>query len=137
MPLWLQLEEILRPYVFSTDRPPSSLLFPSFKTGREAMLTHARKSLDDVAGRAGYQPRELNVYVFRHTYCAARLQTLDGGALVSAFTVARELGYGGEAMVRRVYGRLGQVRHRTDVVEYRVEQHVAKLEARLTALRGA
>jgi len=40
-------------------------------------------------------------------------------------------------MVRNVYGHLGQVRHRTDVVEYRVEQYVAKLEARLTALRGA
>lgn len=61
----------------------------------------------------------------------------SGGAPVSAFPVARELGHGGEAMVRKVYGHLGQVRHRTDVVEYRVEQHLAKLEARLTALRGA
>ena len=137
VPLWPQLEEILRPYVFSTDRPPSSLLFPSFRTGREAMLTDARKLLDAVAGRVGYQPRELNLYVFRHTYCAARLQTLHGGAPVSAFTVARELGHGGEAMVRKVYGHLGQVRHRTDVVEYRVEQYVTKLEARLTALRSA
>ncbi len=137
VPLWPQLEEVLRPYVFSTDRPPSTLLFPSFRSGREAMLTDARKLLDAVAGRVGYRPRELNLYVFRHTYCAARLQTLDGGAPVSAFTVARELGHGGEAMVRTVYGHLGQVRHRTDVVEYRVEQHVAKLEARLTALRGA
>ncbi len=75
--------------------------------------------------------------MFWHTCCAARLQTLDGGARVSAFTVARELGHGGEAMVRKVYGHLGQVRHRTDVVEYRVEQYVAKLEARLAALRGA
>ena len=40
-------------------------------------------------------------------------------------------------MVQKVYGHLGQVRHRTDGVEYRVEQHVAKLEARLAALRGA
>ena len=137
VPMWPHLEEILRPYVFSTDRPPSTLLFPSFRTGQEAMLTDARKLLDAVAGRVGYQRRELNLYVFRHTYCAARLQTLDGGAPVSPFTVARELGHGGEAMVRKVYGHLGQVRHRTDVVEYRVEQHVAKLEARLTALRGA
>jgi hypothetical protein len=37
-------------------------------------------------------------------------------------------------MVRRVYGHLGQVRHRAEVVEYRVEQHVAKLGERLAAL---
>ena len=46
---------------------------------------------------------------------------------MSTYTVAREMGHGGEAMVQRVYGRLGQVRHRAEVVEYRVEQHVAKL----------
>ncbi len=69
-------------------------------------------------------------------YCAARLQTVDQGAPVSTYTVAPEMGHGGEAMVRRVYGHLGQVRHRAEAVEYRVEQHVAKLGARLEALRG-
>jgi integrase len=48
--------------------------------------------------------------MFRHTYCAARLQTLDQGAPVSVYTVAKELGHGGETMVRRVYGHLGHVR---------------------------
>jgi hypothetical protein len=37
-------------------------------------------------------------------------------------------------MVRRVYEHLGQVLHRTDVVEYRVEQHVANLAERLGCL---
>jgi integrase len=74
--------------------------------------------------------------MFRHTYCAARLQTLDQGAPVSLFTVARELGHGGEAMVRRVYGHLGQVRHRAEVVEYRIEAFEDKLKGRLAALRG-
>jgi hypothetical protein len=32
-------------------------------------------------------------------------------------------------MVRRVYGQPGQARHRAEVVEYRMEQHAAKLEA--------
>src|SRR5216684_3469310 len=50
--------------------------------------------------------------------------------------VAREMGHGGESMVRRVYGHLGQVRHRANVVEYRVEQHAAKLGERLGALRA-
>jgi len=46
------------------------------------------------------------------------------------------MGHGGETMVRKVYGHLGQVRHRVEVVEYRVEQHRAKLGDRLEALRG-
>ncbi|MGH2373690.1 MAG: hypothetical protein ACRDIC_09505 [bacterium] len=50
--------------------------------------------------------------------------------------MAKELGHGGESMVRRVYGHLGQVRHRAEVVEYRVEQHAAKLGGRLEALRA-
>jgi len=40
-----------------------------------------------------------------------------------------EVGHGGETMVRRVYGQPGQARHRAEVVEYRMEQHAAKLEA--------
>src|SRR6266705_5988598 len=32
VPLWPQLEQILRPYVFG-ERPPSRLLFPSYRTG--------------------------------------------------------------------------------------------------------
>ncbi len=34
VPLWPQLEEILRPYVVPTDRTPRiGLLFPSYRTG--------------------------------------------------------------------------------------------------------
>jgi hypothetical protein len=40
-------------------------------------------------------------------------------------------------MVRNVYGHLGQLRHRANAVEYRVEQHAAKLGDGLGALRGA
>jgi len=133
VPLWPQLEEILRPYVF--DRPPSRLLFPSYFAGHEAMVTDFRKPVDLVAARVGWKPGEITPKQFRHTYAAARLQTLDQGAPVSVYTVAKELGHGGEAMVRRVYGHLGAVRHRSEVVEYRVEQHQALAE-RLAALRG-
>lgn len=48
-----------------------------------------------------------------------------------------ELGHGGEAMVRRVYGHLGQVRRRAAEVEYRIEAFEDKLKGRLVALRGA
>jgi integrase len=72
--------------------------------------------------------------MFRHTYCAARLQTLDHGAPVSPFTVAKEMGHGGDSLVKRIYGHLGEVRHRSEVVEYRVENHLDVLEARLATL---
>ena len=137
MPLWPQLEAILRAYVFDADRPPSQLLFPSYRTGEETMLTDFRKLLDMVAVRAGWKPGEIRSKMFRHTYCAARLQTLDQGAPVSLFTVAKELGHGGEAMLRRVYGHLGQVRHRAGEVEYRIEAFEDKLRSRLAALRSA
>jgi integrase len=100
------------------------------------MLTDFRKLLDAVAIRAGWNEGDIRSRMFRHTYCATRLQTLDAGAPVSIYTVAREMGHGGESMVRRVYGHLGQVRHRSETVEYRVEQHVTKLGTRLERLRG-
>src|SRR5256712_7443151 len=49
----------------------------------------------------------------------------------------KSLGHGGEAMVRRVYGHLGQVRHRAEEVEYRIEAFEDKLKGRLAALRSA
>jgi integrase len=79
--------------------------------------------LDRIASRVGWKGGEIRHRVFRHTYCAARLQTLDRGAPVSFYTVSRELGHGSGEMVRRVYSHLGMVRHRAEGVEYWVEQH--------------
>ena len=59
----------------------------------------------------------------RHAYCCARLATLDRGAPVSQDTVARELGHSSTDLVQEVYGHLGTVRHRSEEVEYRVEQN--------------
>jgi hypothetical protein len=56
------------------------------------------------------RPPELRSKAFRHTY--ARLQSLDRGAPVSIYTVARELGHGSSEMVERIYAHLGDVRHR-------------------------
>jgi integrase len=94
-----------------------------------------RKLLDALAERAGWKPGEIRSKMFRHTYCAARLQSLDQGSPVSVFTVAREMGHGGDTMVRKVYGHLGQVRRRAEVMEYRVEDYPTKLGDRLEALR--
>ncbi len=39
-------------------------------------------------------------------------------------------------MLEATYGHLGTVRHRAAAVEYRVEQHTAKLKDRLSRLFG-
>ncbi|HEV2131994.1 MAG TPA: site-specific integrase [Longimicrobiaceae bacterium] len=128
VPLWPQLEDTLRPYVFGGDGPKTGLLFPSVRTG--GLLTDIRKPLDRVAERAGWKAGEVRTKAFRHTYTAARLQTLDKGAPISPWTVARELGHGGRSLVDRVYGHLGDVRHRSEVVEYRISQHRERSEVR-------
>jgi integrase len=105
-----------------TETSRRELLFPSEHRrvrGRERMITDIRGALDAVAEAAGWKAEEIRTKIFRHTYCAARLQTLDRGAPVSVYTVSRELGHGGESLVKRVYGHLGDVRHRSEVVEYR------------------
>ena len=137
--LWPQLEAILREYLDGGHAPKGKLLFPAWvrRDGErcEQPITDERKMLDAVAELAGIT-RYLSAHMFRHTYCAARLQTLDRGHPVSPFTVGRELGHGGEALVKRVYGHLGEVRHRAEVVEYRVEQHRKALRDALKGLRA-
>ena len=61
--------------------------------------------------------------MFRHSYCAARLQSWTVVLRWRKITVVREQGHGSPAMVRRIYGHLGTVRHRAEVIEFRVEQH--------------
>jgi integrase len=157
VPLWPQLEAILRSYVFGIRvRQPGTLLFPSFNTGHEAMITDVRKLLDRIAVRAGFltplldpktgrQRRKpsgepmwegtpIRTRIFRHTYCSARLQTLDRGEPVAKYTVRRELGHGSDDMIDKVYSHLGDVRHRSEVVEYDVSQHQEALGERLKGL---
>jgi integrase len=137
VPLWPQLKDILTAWLFRHGDAPAddALLFPSPPTG--GMLTDWRKSLDAVALRAGFAKGAVRTRSFRHTYCAARLQTLDNGAPVSVYTVSRELGHGSTAMVERVYSHLGQIRHRAEAVEFRLEQHAKVLADRLATMRGA
>ena len=100
------------------------------------MITGWRKSLDAVAERAGWKEGEIRTKAFRHTYCAARLQTLDSGAPISVYTVAKELGHGGDSMVRRVYGHLGSIRHRSEHVEFRVENHLKSVKGYADQVRN-
>ncbi len=120
VPLWPQLEEILREHMIG-GHPLDSLLFRSPRLEPEAMIVDLRKALDRIAVQAGREAGEIRTKVFRHTYCAVRLQTLDNGAPVASYTVSRELGHSSTTMVEEVYGHLGRVRHRSDVVEYRTD----------------
>ena len=45
--------------------------------------------------------------------------------------LAREVGHSSTDVIEKTYGPLGQIRRCSEAVEYRVEQHRAKLEARL------
>lgn len=110
---------------------------PSVRLKEQGVVTDFRKALDAVAERAGWKAGEIRSKMFRHTHCAARLQALDQGAPVSVYTGGKELGHSGDALVKRVYGQLGEVRHRSEVIEYRVVQHKAKLGARLQLLKSA
>jgi hypothetical protein len=85
--------------------------------------------LDTLGGRVGFQPGEVRWNKLRHGYATARLQTLDNGAPVSTFTVARELGHTSVQLVEGIYGHLGKVRHRSEVVEFRIEQHAWSIVA--------
>jgi integrase len=107
------------------------LLFPSFRTGQAAMLTDVRKLLDAVATSVGWKRGEITPKMFRHTYISARIQTTEHGAPIAAFQVAKEVGHSSTAMIERVYGHLGQVKHRAKDVEYRTAQHKQAIRALL------
>lgn len=135
VPMWPQLEEILREYVFGGEEPREGRLFVSPRTGGK--IHDCRKALEAIGERIEVAEGEIRFHRMRHTYCAARLQTLDNGAPVCEYTVMKELGHSSPSLVRRIYGHLGEIRHRTEAVEFRTEQHREELGERLTALAGA
>lgn len=124
VPLWPQLQEVLEPLLNQRALQGGTLLFPAPRiVDREAPTSDLRDMLDRVGTRAGWRRGEIRTRIFRVTYATARLQTLDRGAPVSPWTVEKELGHGSRDMLEEVYGRLGTVRHRSEVLEFRVEQH--------------
>lgn len=108
-------------------------------TGR--MVRDLRKSLDAIGALCGMEPGALRTRSFRHTYCSARLQTVQRivrpgcdpstdpdpyeWVEVSRFQVQKEMGHGGAQLVDRIYGHAHRAPHRSEVVEYRVERHRA------------
>jgi integrase len=127
VPLWPDLEKILRDYMERFDRR-EGLLFPSPKHG--GMLTDCRSTLDRVSEMAEIDKR-VTIHTYRHTYAATRLQTLDHGQPVSPYTVMRELGHRKIDLIEKTYGHLLNVRHREPVLRYRETEVIplAKQEA--------
>ncbi len=147
VPLWPQLREILGEYMIQREQQGGlgSLLFPS-EGGRvrsgdrsaERMILDLRRALDRIGERAGFPAGHVRLHMLRHTYTAARIQTLDRGAPVSMYTVARELGHSSTNMIEDRYGHLHDraVLGGSEVVEFRVEHHQEALRHRLRALRA-
>lgn len=151
VPLWPQLREILQGWMYGGDTPRTSGLL--FQAQGGGMVGDMRKSLDAIASMAGMEVGEVRTRRFRHTYCSARLQTVQRIVRpgcnpatdpdpyewieVSRFTVQKEMGHGGAQLVNRIYGHAQREPQRLEVVEYRVERYREQLGARLTeALRA-
>lgn len=150
VPLWPQLRDILQTWMYGGDTPRTSgLLFPAAHGG---MLGNLRHSLDEMGKLCGLDEGEVRTRGFRHTYCSARLQTVqrilkpgmdpsDPGAFdyveVSRFQVQKEMGHGGAQLVNRVYGHAQRLPYRAEAVEYRVDNHREELGERLRVLEVA
>ena len=113
------------------------------------IVGNIRQSLDATSRLCGVGDGKMRTRPFRHTYCSARLQTVQrilkpGGdpsdenaweyIEVTKFQVQREMGHGGSQLVDRIYGHAQRNPIRSDVVEYRVEQHQEVLGDRLRSL---
>ena len=133
VPLHPQLEQILRAYLAGPHAPTGTLLFPQYVDGTEQPLGDLRKvfvriDLPDVVheravrlngDRAEGREYQLSWLMLRHTYCTARLQTLDRGQPIAKHTVMHEMGHKSEAMINKIYGHLGTFGSRSEHVEYR------------------
>ena len=129
VPLWPQLESILRAHLEARGWPRTGLLFPRSESEPEAMITDLRRALDAAGARIGMPEGRVRTLLFRHSFCAARLQGVDGaGYPVATEAVSREMGHGGRQMVERIYGHVAGAPHRSDVVEYRLPSPLTDLQ---------
>lgn len=136
VPLWPQLEAILRDYLERLGNPTSGILFPSPRRP-DRPVGSIKRLVTELTERIDYDG-VLTPKAFRHTYCAARLQTTDRGEPVALLTVARELGHKSVKMVEEIYGHVGSGLSsfvRTPHVEFVVEEYEEELGERLNAVR--
>ncbi len=131
IPLWPQLEEILRAYLLAREQSGGlgSLLFPTNRGKEEGLLDNVDRLMDRIGERAGISKPRL--HAFRHSYTAARIQTLEKGAPVHMWQVARELGHQSSSMIEDRYGHLARVTERSEVVVFKtLEGHATPIQVR-------
>lgn len=114
VPLWGEYREIIA----TALREPSEWLFPvSEDQGTEGWTPpDVRKLFGNIGVEAGLCRKDgewfsgLPVWrtrIFRHTYCATRLHTVDeAGYPTSKYVVASELGHGSAKLVDDIYGHV-------------------------------
>ena len=124
VPMWPQLRAILEEYLAGPHAPVGPRLFDG---------TDCRKWLDEIAADVGWPSKRVRLKVFRVTYASARIQTLDGGAPVSDWTVQQEMGHSSLKMLKEVYVRVGSIRQRREHVEYRWEEWSSQFDPLLHA----
>lgn len=125
IPLWSQLREILTPYLeLHQDR---ALLYPNHRSRVERPYTQLGTAFAAAVAAAKIE-KLVTWHTLRHTYCAHRLYTLDGGAPVSIWAVASELGHRDISLIERTYGHQLRDRDRrrpqADEVRYDVARVV-------------
>jgi integrase len=125
VPLWPALRRILEAQLGGLP-PTGALLFPSHRHRTERPYVELDGALAAVVAHANID-KPVTLHTLRHTYTAHRLCTLEGGAPVSVWDVACELGHRDTGMIERVYGHVLRDRDRRGLRRDGVEYVVAKV----------
>ena len=81
-----------------------------------------------------FEAGSVRLHQLRHTYTATQIQTLDRGAPVALYTVAREPGHKSQAMIEKRYGHMHDRTAGAEDVSFRIEAHRETVADRLALL---
>ena len=158
MPLWPQTRSAMERHFFVPDpRNPDKLIDrfeeedPIFPGTRGGIISDVRISFWNILVNAGLATlrdpentskgieERITFHTLRHTYCAARLQTLDRGAPIQQHTVMAEMGHRDYKLIAEIYGHVHLKAPRGEEVLYVPSTETAEARARsevLGALRA-
>ena len=102
------------------------LLFPSHRHRSERPYVEIDHALATAVARAKIE-KPVTLHTLRHTYTAHRLYTVEGGAPVSVWDVAIELGHRDTGMIEQVSGHVLRDRDRRGTRGDAVRYEVAKV----------
>ena len=127
--LWSQLRAILEPLAktgirFGPQKWKTGLVVPNRHGG---MYIDVRGGMEGAGERAEIG-KEVSWNTLRHTYASLRLQTVDNGAPISPFRVAKELGHKGLTMIFEHYGHVLESPQRLEMIEYKKVDVIAELK---------